>query len=186
MRGDERKSHAKTTVAIVVMVVIGYLALCWAGAVPMKYDIVRIAIGSPTGSNNTTEAIVPTPSTENVAKVSGLPDNTIVNLSVEPDNEITITFRCTHGEAQDMRVRAIVSDTNATVYLTANHRWKLIDNQTAVYTGRELVPYEDTASITLHIVGDSHTQTGMIHIIIDAPDCLIETNRCNGLVMVEA
>jgi hypothetical protein len=186
MRGDERKSYAKTTVAIVVMVVIGYLALCWAGAVPTKYDIVRIAIGSPSDADNTTEATANTPSIENVVKVSGLPDSDHLNLSVEPDNEITITFRCTSGVGEDMRVQALLYDTNATVYFTGNHRWKIVDNQTAVYMGLELIPYEDTATITLHVDGDSHTQSGVIRIHIDAPDTTIETNHCNGLIMVEA
>jgi len=177
----ERRTYAKATIAIVVVVVVGYFALGMSGALPAKYDLIRQYL-TPSATNNTS-AQTTTTDEPNEVTVSGIP--TVVNLTSHNDNSYTLKFRCIAGAMDSMSVSIRVMQTNASVYLDGNYRWSIgNDGHSAHYIGRELSLYQETSTLTLHVDGDSTTTRGYVVISFDAPLTNIEADNLQTMVEV--
>lgn len=155
----------KTGVAIIVVmvVVIGYFALSWAGVVPDKYNIVEYIFGQPEPSDNTTST---TDLDTTVTRVYGIPS--IVNVSETNNSSYEIRFVANEGNCRDFSITLNIPNdcTNASVYISdASYDWTISpDGQYARFEGQSLIPYEQT-TITLTIVGNSHTMPGSVMVV---------------------
>lgn len=142
----------RKTIGIVVVLVIAYVGLAWAGFIPETYNVFQSVFDTDTQT---------TVLTEGELEIEELPET--VNLTNDPSQTFSFNMTCTESYIKTIMVEIDVSEmVNSTAILSsANNAWLINnDKDTATYTSTYLI--EDDEVNTLDIIFNKVSGTGAV------------------------